>query len=470
MLLSFLSALALALRLWRLSSCLWFDEVLTLLDFARPPLGAIVTSFPLQNQHMLYSILAHVSIRLFGESAWALRLPAVLFGVGCLWALFLLGRRMLDERQALLACALMTVSYHHIWFSQNARGYTGLLFFATLATWLWLEAQSRDDWPWWIIYAMVVFLGMWVQLMMVFVPAAHILIHFTRFVSAPKAKLQSRWKPAVAWLLAGSLTLQVYALALPELLRTGLHEVSLPSEWTSPWWALAESLRSLSIGLPGAAAALGGAVLLGAGWWGILRRDANAAFAILLPGLLTGVTVLASGHNLWPRFLFFSMGFALLIVVHGAMVVARLVLAPIRATRSNEKLARGAGVALMGLIIAASAMTVPRCYALPKQDFTGARDYVERHRRPGEAVVAIGLAGRAYGNYFAPHWLVAQTKEDLDAVRPSDGQVWLVYTLPVEIQAYHPGLWAVVEKDFQIVKVFPGTLSGGEVTVCRRRL
>jgi hypothetical protein len=54
-----LGVTALGLRLWQLDSCFWFDEVLTVVDFVRPPLGQIVTSFPSQNQHMLFSVLAH---------------------------------------------------------------------------------------------------------------------------------------------------------------------------------------------------------------------------------------------------------------------------------------------------------------------------------------------------------------------------------------------------------------------------
>src|SRR5438067_801062 len=127
-----LTLLALALRVWRLDSCLWLDEILTMVYFARPPAGEIISSFPNQNQHMLYSLLAHFSIRWFGESAWALRLPAVLFGAATVPALFLAGRRMLGTKVALFSCALLTVSYHHIWFSQNARGYTGLVFFTLI--------------------------------------------------------------------------------------------------------------------------------------------------------------------------------------------------------------------------------------------------------------------------------------------------------------------------------------------------
>jgi len=145
-----LTVLATVLRIPGLNSCMWLDEVLTMVRFARPPVAQILTSFPDQNQHMLYSLLAHGSMRLFGEQVWALRLASVLLGIGSIWTLFLIGRRLMGETEALLACALMTVSYHHIWFSQNARGYMGLLFFTNLATWLWLEAMDRNTLRPWI--------------------------------------------------------------------------------------------------------------------------------------------------------------------------------------------------------------------------------------------------------------------------------------------------------------------------------
>jgi len=508
-----LCLLALVLRLWRLDTDLWHDEVLTLVDFVRMPLGEIVTRFPAQNQHMFFSVLARFSLDLFGESAWALRAPSVIFGVGSVWALFLLGRRLLGEREALMACALMTVSYHHVWFSQNARGYMGLLCFTLLATWLWLEALSRDEWRWWLGYAVAVALGAWLHLTMAFVAAAHVLLSLTvlvkpagqkfvvppsggwfgdsqKFVVPPsggwfgdsqrppeggttnKRFLESyrvNWRPIVAWLLCASLTLQLHALALPEFLQSGLHEVSLPSEWTNPLWVIAESLRSLRIGFSGIAVVLCGGAMVGVGWLSLLRRDWRAGLALVLPALLAGGFMLSLGHNLWPRFFFFSMGFALLIVARGAMALPRLLLALPNSLKGDarERLATLAGVALVYLIIGASAATLQRNYRLPKQDFTGARDYVERHRQPGDAVVAVGLAGMDYGRYFAPHWSVAESQSELEAIRQAHAKVWLVYTLPVEVKAYRPDIWQVIEKEFEVVKIFPGTLGGGEVYVCK---
>jgi len=460
-----LSLVALALRLWRLDSGLWLDEVLTLVDFARPPLATILTSFPNQNQHMLYSILAHGAMGIFGEQAWALRLPSVLFGVGSIWALFLLGRRLIGAQEALWACALMTVSYHHIWFSQNARGYMALLFFATLATWLWLEALSRNSRGWWVAYSFATFLGVWSHLTMVFVVAAHGLIWLAFLLLRSAPERRAGWKPLAAWLLCGTLSLQAHALALPEFFRTALHEVSMPSEWTNPFWVVAESLRSLKTGFSGLAVVLCAVFLVLAGWNGIFRREPRAALAMVLPALLGGGAMLALGHNLWPRFFFFSMGFALLIVVHGAALLPRLALAPTRWSR----FATPAGAVLSGLLVTASALTVPRCYAFPKQDFIGARDYVEQHRVSGAPVAVVGLATHAYGKYYAPHWAFPGTSGELEALRRKHSKLSLVYTLPIELKAFHPEVWRVVEKEFQTVRIFPGTLGGGEVYVSRPR-
>ena len=249
-----LTLVALGLRLWRLDSGLWLDEVFTLLDFGRVPLTEVVTMFPSQNQHMLYSVLMHFPLALWGESAWALRLPAALFGVGSVWAVFLLGRKLVGVRQALLAAALMTVSYHHVWFSQNARGYTGLLLFTILATWLWLEARDRQRWSWWVAYAVALWLGLWVHTTMVFVVASHVLVELpgaARTLYGARRRGESLSaipvlrKPVAAWLLAGTLSLQVYALSLPEFFRTALHETSMDAEWTNPVWAATEKPAQL---------------------------------------------------------------------------------------------------------------------------------------------------------------------------------------------------------------------------------
>ena len=454
-----LTIIAILLRIPSLNSCLWLDEVLTMARFAKPPLAWIFTSFPDQNQHMLYSLMAHGALRLFGEQSWSLRLPSVLFGAASLWALFLLGRKIAGDAEALLACALMTVSYHHIWFSQNARGYMGLLFFTLLGTWLWLEAMDRDDFRLWTAYVVCIALGFWVHMTILFVVATHALIFAITWLRSER-NLGPLGRAAAAFVLCGTATLQLYALSLPEFLCTGLSEVSPPSEWINPLWVVTESLRSLRVGFAGTAVVLCGGIVVAAGWLDILRRSPRAAWAMILPAAMGGASMLALGHNLWPRFFFFSMGFGLLIAIRGAMRLPELVL---QAAGAAPQWRLRAGYAVCGLFILASLSTVPRAYALPKQDFTGARDYVERELGSVRSVAVVGLAAHAYTEYYAPQWPVAESAEQLKALHPD----FLIYTLPIELKAAHPDIWQAVQSDFETVKIFPGTLGGGEVYVCR---
>ncbi len=472
-----LSVLAFVLRIWNLNSDLWLDEVLTLLDFVRYPVGHIVTSFPSQNQHMLFSLLAKFTTTIFGESAWALRLPSVFFGIASIWAFFYLGRKILGQKEALLGCALLTVSYHHIWFSQNARGYMGLLLFTLLATWCSLEAFEKNEVKWWVAYAVFVILGMWANITMAVVVAVQGMIYLVLFAiprlsgdrNGVSLERKAGLRPVITWLLSVTVTLQLFALALPEFLAVGLHEESKESEWTHPLWVITESLKSLSIGFAGIAVVLVGGAFVAFGWFMLFRKNRRAAVIMVLPATLAGGVMLMLGHNLWPRFFFFSMGFGLLIVIHGAMELPKLAEKFIKPLRQIPNFASAAGVGAVMLLILASAATLPKIYALPKQDFSGAKNYVETHSSPSDKRVAVSLAGTVYSRYLTPYWPVPETGKELEDLQQSNDRVWLVYTIAPELRAFKPDIWQVIERDFEVTKVFPGTLNGGEIYVCQKK-
>lgn len=481
---------ATALRLIHLESGLWHDEIGTLLNFSRSPVGTILTSFPNQNQHMLYSLLSHGSIALFGESAWSFRLPAALFGVASVPALFLLARRVVDNREALLAGGLLAVSYHHIWFSQNARGYTGVLFFALVATWLFLKALPvRNTWLW-CGYVVSVGLGMWVHMTMVFVVAAHgvvylLLLGYSLWVDPRPGKgylkLGGRWQPMAAFILGGTMTVHLHALALPHFLRSGLHEVSLESEWINPVWVVVETVKGLQAGFSGSMLAVGaavvfcGAALVLVGWLSFVRSHWPFALIAALPGVLIFGIMYAMKHNLWPRFVFFCAGFAVLIVVRGAFESPRLLLAVFPRGSWRDRLAGGVGTAVILLMCVASLASLPKYYKLPKQDYEGAMRYIESHRGPGEVVAVVGLARVAYGEYYAvdkPGWVVVADEAEFAALRQKHpGGVWVVYSLEEHLENWFPKIWEIIQRDFdEVDQEFRGSLNGGDVHVYRERV
>lgn len=456
-------AFALALRLWGLGAGLWYDEITAFVKYARAPFGAIVTTFDSQNQHLLFSLLAHASLGIFGDGAAALRLPAALFGVGSIWATWWLGTLIGGRRESLLAAALLAVSYHHLWFSQNARGYSGLLFFTLVSTALvLLLLRARDvRIPLVVAYAVVAALGVWTMVAMVFVVAAHFVV-WAGLVWRARERSRAAWAPLAAFVLAGTLTLQLYAPVLPQLLVTTTTPTmaGVETEWRNPLWFAAEALRGLRAGVPGGlfTLACGAAVGL-AGLASFFRRSPAVVALMLLPAVLTAAAMLATAHNLWPRLFFFCAGFAVLIAVRGVFAAAESVLA----SRHAPRLATGALV----LVALASIATLPRAWR-PKQDFVSARDYVERQRAPGDAVVAVDLTRFPYGRWLATDWSAAATAQELEAIESRHQRTWVVYTFPERLRATQPALWQRLQQAYTPAARFPGTIGGGAVVVMLR--
>jgi hypothetical protein len=106
---------------------------------------------------------------------------------------------------------------------------------------------------------------------------------------------------------------------------------------------------------------------------------------------------------------------------------------------------------------------------LPKQDFSGAKNYVDINRSPNDQVVVVSLAGVFYDSYLTLPWRVAKTGVELEELQKNVSQTWLIYTLPIEVRAFRPDVWQVIERDYKVVRVFPGTLNGGEIFVCQKR-
>ena len=143
--LAILLLIASILRLYGLGNGLWIDEIVTYVNYGKMPFGEILTTYDSENLHVLFALLANACFKIFGESEWSIRLPAVFFGIGSIWAIYLLGRQVGTAREALLSAAVLTFSYHHIWFSQNARGYTALLFWTILSSWLLCTCPSGSS-------------------------------------------------------------------------------------------------------------------------------------------------------------------------------------------------------------------------------------------------------------------------------------------------------------------------------------
>lgn len=142
--------LAFILRFSHLGSRpLYQDEPHNTVELAAGPLAYIVST---NSGSILYPLLLHFLLPL-ADTEFMARLPAALFGFLSVWLIYLIGKILFGKKEALLAALLSALSGHFIYFSQQARGYSGLLFFALCSFYFFLRALKKDKRYGWGFYA-----------------------------------------------------------------------------------------------------------------------------------------------------------------------------------------------------------------------------------------------------------------------------------------------------------------------------
>jgi len=148
-------ALGVALR----SRVLWqpinYDESFTYIVYANRPWLIAWANYSEPNNHLLHTLLAHVSTGLFGNAVWAIRLPAFVAGILTIPLAYVAARRLAGRHEALIVIVLTATAPILIAYSVCARGYTMLIDFFLLAVVCALdliEWRSTQPWPIFVLW------------------------------------------------------------------------------------------------------------------------------------------------------------------------------------------------------------------------------------------------------------------------------------------------------------------------------
>lgn len=134
------------LRLRWLGEPMRWDEAATFQKYALGSIGHIVDTYDRPNNQILYSLLTHFSLGIFGHAVWVVRLVAFAAGVAIIPASFLVARRLFaDPIAGLWAAALTATAAPLVDYSVNGRGYTLGALFMLLSLWLGARLIGRDS-------------------------------------------------------------------------------------------------------------------------------------------------------------------------------------------------------------------------------------------------------------------------------------------------------------------------------------
>lgn len=456
------------LRFVGLGRQLWLDEISALSASIQRPLVEIATQWPVVASHPLYELLARASTVLFGVSPTALRLPAALFGVAGVWAAWHVGRKAADRATGLTAAAFLAVSYHHVFFSQNARGYTLLLFLYLAAAGLALgparEALGRRRGT---LYAATGALAAYSHPVGLLVLPAHWLVAALGAARGLRVegRIPERFRSILGWSVAGGVLAGL--LYLPYL--GGMWEklgASVASPGEGPRLGtglLVETLEGLQAGLGGLLPLAAAGLVAGVGGWIWLRRRPLALALLAAPLLLQAVVFGLLGVGLHPRYFLPALAVGCLLGASGLLGPGRAVLRRWLARRPG--LRRATGSVLLAGAVLASAVPLGRYYRYPKQDFTGAIEAVRELTRGEARAAGVHLAGHVLNGYYDAGFAPVETADDLAALEAGADSLVLVTTLEGLLRVHDPALYRRIREDYRRVRYLPGTVGDGAVRI-----
>lgn len=205
------------IMLYAQGQSIWFDESYSIL-LAKHSVLDLWALTGVDAHPPFYYLLLKGWATLFGYSEFALRsLSAVLMSATVVAALALI-KRFFSVKVALYAVPFIMFAPFIIRYGYEVRMYALAAFIAIIATHVLLTASSSKGAKWWIIYALLVALGMYTLYMTLVVWLAHVVWLMVQSIRSGKKKVW-QWK----WLYAFAGAVLLFAAYIPTFVSQMLH-------------------------------------------------------------------------------------------------------------------------------------------------------------------------------------------------------------------------------------------------------
>lgn len=177
---------------------LWLDETISIKQ-ASQSLPDVVKTLAQGVHPPLFHILMHFWVQAFGIGEIAVRMYPTLWGIFSVPVAYWAGRAVLDRRTGLVAAGIAAMSPYLIWYSQEARMYSMMLFFGLASVGFLARAVKTNSVGHWIGYALATFGGMFTHYFFMFLVAGEVAYYVAVILFMRELRLRQTGQPHVTW-------------------------------------------------------------------------------------------------------------------------------------------------------------------------------------------------------------------------------------------------------------------------------
>jgi mannosyltransferase len=192
-------------------AAIWFDEAFGayLIQFS----FVDVARYTATDVHPpLYYWVLKAWAGLFGTGELGLRSLSIFFALATIAMTFLLTRRLFGRKVALVALLFLALSPMLVRYADEARMYTMAAFIVVSATYALVKATDTQQRKWWVIYGVLVGLGMWTHYFTALIWLSH-WVWRAWLTYVRDASLKSWWKKFFTkdWVIAHIVAVGVFS-------------------------------------------------------------------------------------------------------------------------------------------------------------------------------------------------------------------------------------------------------------------
>lgn len=367
----------------------------------------------------------------FGNNEIILRLIPAFSGILTIPLFYFIGKELLDRNTGILAAALLTFSPFHIFYSQEARAYSMMLLFISLAFYCYLVAFRSNGNKFWALFGIFSALAFWTHFYSLIITGT--LILFATIANTDKIRRSlSELKPIIISLAA------FIFLSLPLLIvtvRLFLIRTSAPPTFgIQGFGIITESIQQF-FGY-NLYSALFFSLLLIIGFIQIFKTD-KIKFSLLLSILLVSFFVswgLSYKMPMIPRYMIFMLPVFYIGVAAGFR--------PLLSAFSKRWLIY---FIIAVIILIATPFMIPYYSGFSKEDWRGFSKSIESMTKDGDFVVLTpGYISHPFDYYYSNATdntveFGAYTKNDLEKIVSMKGNQSVFIIVTSDIFAADPG-------------------------------